>query len=222
MSEMSALYWTACGIGALAALQAIEFARLNSRTQQVWPWPGASAIEGVRFIAGVLTPIATIPALITVFVCHVITLIRFRGTFNGGSDAMFLHLLIGFAISCLSGVTNGLGYIAAVLIYSYVSSGLKKLRRKSWRDGTALKNFLNSPHYEMTPTIQLLIRHSLIASWAVILFEVSFPLSLIWPHAYIAIGILFHLGNAYAFGLNRFFWTWICAYPALAYAALQL
>jgi len=31
----------------------------------------------------------------------------------------------------------------------------------------------------------------------------------------LAIGAAFHLANAFAFGLNRFLWAWLAAYPAL-------
>ena len=30
-----------------------------------------------------------------------------------------------------------------------------------------------------------------------------------------SLATLFHLGNALLFGLNRFFWIWLAAYPAL-------
>jgi len=56
------------------------------------------------------------------------------------------------------------------------------------------------------------------ASWAVILFELSFPLALMTQPTLIAallIAALFHLSNACLLGLNRFFWVWISAYPVL-------
>jgi hypothetical protein len=30
-----------------------------------------------------------------------------------------------------------------------------------------------------------------------------------------AAGLVFHAGNAYVFGLNRFFFAWLAAYPAI-------
>jgi len=58
----------------------------------------------------------------------------------------------------------------------------------------------------------------LAASWAVMLFELLFPLALLHPAALVAAlagAALFHLANALLFGLNRFFWVWLAAYPAL-------
>ena len=50
------------------------------------------------------------------------------------------------------------------------------------------------------------------------LFELLFPLSLLTASSlYVALVIAasFHLANACLFGLNRFFWIWIAAYPSL-------
>jgi hypothetical protein len=57
-----------------------------------------------------------------------------------------------------------------------------------------------------------------LASWSVILFEIFFPFSLINQTALIlalCLAAMFHLANACLFGLNRFFWTWIAAYPSI-------
>ena len=32
----------------------------------------------------------------------------------------------------------------------------------------------------------------------------------------------FHLSNAMLFGLNRFFWIWLCAYPSLIWLQARL
>ena len=63
------------------------------------------------------------------------------------------------------------------------------------------------------------------ASWAVMLFEVLFPLGfadarLLWG----ALGgaATFHLANACLFGLNRFLWFWIAAYPSILWLQSRL
>lgn len=56
------------------------------------------------------------------------------------------------------------------------------------------------------------------ASWTIILFEVTFPAAILNAHlslVYMASGLAFHAGNAYVFGLNRFFFAWLAAYPAI-------
>ena len=66
--------------------------------------------------------------------------LRFRGPFNGGSDAMTLMMLIGAGVPTLApGVKwvarAGLAWIAVNVIASYVLSGLAKVREPEWRNG---------------------------------------------------------------------------------------
>lgn len=58
------------------------------------------------------------------------------------------------------------------------------------------------------------------SSWGVLAFECSFPIALLDIRAGIALLALasgFHLANALILGLNRFFWAWVSAFPALLY-----
>ncbi len=60
------------------------------------------------------------------------------------------------------------------------------------------------------------------AAWSMLAFELGAPLALVDRRLAIAImiwGAGFHLVNAVVFGLNRFLWTWLAAYPALLYWA---
>ena len=55
-------------------------------------------------------------------------------------------------------------------------------------------------------------------SWAVMLFEVIFPITLLHPALLIPALFLaasFHVSNACFFGLNRFVWFWIASYPSI-------
>ena len=55
-------------------------------------------------------------------------------------------------------------------------------------------------------------------SWAVMLFEIAFPLTLVSKPSLmvgLTISAAFHLANAVVFGLNRFCWTWLALYPAI-------
>jgi hypothetical protein len=40
--------------------------------------------------------------------------------------------------------------------------------------------------------------------------------------AALGIAVLFHLANACLFGLNRFVWVWIAAYPAILWLQSRL
>jgi hypothetical protein len=139
--------------------------------------------------------------------------VRWRGTFNGGSDAMTMQILLAWFVSmALPNMAFGcLLYILIQLLLSYVVAGLSKLANPDWRDGVALRYFLKSSGYSISPTA------SLVLSWILILFECSFPLAVFFPRPFLMLGLLFHIGNFLAFGLNRFFFVWLAAYPALLF-----
>ena len=63
------------------------------------------------------------------------------------------------------------------------------------------------------------------ASWAVIGFEVLFPLALLNQTLLIAAltcAAAFHIANACLFGLNRFVWFWLAAYPSILWLQSRL
>jgi hypothetical protein len=64
----------------------------------------------------------------------------------------------------------------------------------------------------------------LVLSWLVIVWECALPVVWVkptWAPVYLLIGAFFHLGNFLIFGLNRFFFAWIAAYPALLFCIKQ-
>lgn len=148
---------------------------------------------------------------------------KYDGPYNGGSDRMGILILICLTISHFIPQTREyvFGYLALQLILSYVIAGIVKLRNPEWRNGQALRDVFEFSSYPMTEDLRILAqkpRLLFVASWAVILFEIFFPLSLITQETLlIGLGLaaFFHLANAVLFGLNRFFWVWIAAYPTL-------
>ena len=150
---------------------------------------------------------------------------RFRGPYNGGSDAMTMVVLLGVVIArALDGERArqvGLGYVAAQLVLSYVVAGVVKLRQATWRDGRALSALLRVPAYAAPPAVASWLGNAALArtaSWGVMGFECTFPLALLGQPACFAlmtVGAGFHLVNARILGLNRFLWAWLAAYPAL-------
>ncbi len=154
-------------------------------------------------------------------------LYRFQGPYNGGSDKMVLLTLSFLAVAhAAPGRFWGemaLSYLAVQLVLSYFVSGWVKLRNPDWRSGRALSDVFAFSAYPASEELRGLSdrrRVLLLSSWAVILFEVAFPLALAHPAALgpaLCVAALFHLSNACLFGLNRFFWAWIAAYPALVW-----
>jgi hypothetical protein len=159
--------------------------------------------------------------------------VRFRGTFNGGSDYLTVLILLALSMRWLCGATPlagkaALAYIAVQVTLSYFIAGVAKLKEAPWRSGAALRGFVTSESYGAPQFVRRLLdgkRRCLLLSWAVLAFECGFPLAWLSPRAclpLLALGFAFHLGNSVVFGLNRFLFAWSAAYPALLFASQLL
>ena len=186
-----------------------------------WAWSVPRLICAVLLVVGVQTGWA----LIALVVIGVALLHRFQGPYNGGSDRM--GLLVLFCL-CLAQILPdpamrelAFGYLAVQVILSYFISGKVKLENPDWRSGRALQDVFLFSAYPVAENMRAMTaRPALLfgASWAVMLFEVMFPLALLDGDVLIiALGVaaVFHLANACLFGLNRFVWVWVSAYPSL-------
>jgi hypothetical protein len=150
---------------------------------------------------------------------------RFQGPYNGGSDRMGLLALWCLTLSRLWPTPAGqevfFGYLGVQLVLSYVMSGWVKVVNSDWRTGRALRDVFQFSAYPVSEDLRRWAdrpRVLLVMSWAVMLFELAFPLGMLSRGALIAglaIAATFHLANACLFGLNRFFWTWLAVYPAI-------
>jgi hypothetical protein len=150
--------------------------------------------------------------------------VRFRGSYNGGSDAMTLVVLLGVLAAQCGYPRLGLGYIAAQVVLSYFVAGLSKLRSLRWRQGSALSELVVARQYVVPAPARRLLGTpwvSRLGGWAVMGFECAFPLSLLLGRTvalgFVLAGLCFHLAIVGTLGLNRFFWAWLAAYPALLY-----
>jgi hypothetical protein len=244
MNFVAALELSARLLAVLALIQSYEFHRLSYATADrgVWRWRDLEAELGPPFgwllsersffFLNLFRALVAIDALFTanwhsvfiLFLIHVLTLLRWLGTFNGGSDYMNLLLLWLVSLGLWRQGTMAkvcVYYMGFQLCLSYFKAGWIKLRNSNWRHGRALPAFLRSNIYERSPRLEGLAAHrnfSVAASWTIILFEVSFPVAVLNSHltlVYMAAGLAFHAGNAYVFGLNRFFFAWLAAYPAI-------
>lgn len=234
-------------LGFAAVIHALEFLMLRQRIEKIWHWPdiepelgklfrpllsdsGFFVLNLIRVAAGLVAITFPNPFVVWILLAiHLLTLLRWLGTFNGGSDYMTLLVLwtcaLGFTVPSELGLPC-LYYIVFQLCFSYFRAGFIKFKNPRWRSGQALELFLNSPVYETNKWVTALTNRPVLLTWSarlVILFEITFPLSLLHPKValtYMAFGFFFHFGNAYVFGLNRFTWAWLAAYPALYYASL--
>lgn len=150
---------------------------------------------------------------------------RFQGPYNGGSDRMGLLILCCLCLTHFMPSTQMqeyvFGYLALQLVLSYFMSGWVKIVNPDWRRGKALQDVFRFSAYPVSESLRgwtTRPRLLFLMSWAVMLFELLFPLTLLSHTALIAgliIAATFHLTNAFIFGLNRFFWFWLAAYPSI-------
>ncbi len=177
---------------------------------------------------------ASLPLIGFLFAGNLLILIRWRGAFNGGSDFMTLVVLTGLLISQVVGALGnvelgwqaGFWYIAIQAITSYFMSGAVKLLRPEWRNGSAMTIFLNGAIYgPLLPTHPLRNKWlAMLGSWDFIVWEILFPFSLLDPRLaalFCAVAAMFHFLVFWFFGLNRFFWAWLCAFPAIIWCSAQ-
>ena len=162
----------------------------------------------------------------TILIC-----LRWRGTFNGGSDYMTIIVLAMLSVASAFArspevLLGCLWYIALQACLSYFVAGVVKLRRKNWRSGRALAGFLESATFELPGALSSAAenpRAAKLFSWGIIIFECCFPLALLRPGfalLFISAALLFHLINSYVFGLNRFLYAWSAAYPAVYFCSV--
>ncbi len=169
--------------------------------------------------------------VLLLFLLSLTILYHFQGPYNGGSDRMGLLILCCLCLVHLAPSVYwqeiAFGYLAIQLVLSYFISGWVKIVNPEWRSGQALKDVFQFSAYPVSESLRGWAKSPQIlfyVSWAVILFELIFPFALFSSTALaIALGIaaLFHFSNACFFGLNRFFWVWISAYPALLWFQLR-
>ena len=254
MTQASAVAWLARGGGLAAAIAALEllWVRRALADDGVFGWPvlrselagapswlraladrvlsyrGVVVVLGIQLACAIALPWLAHPALPwLVFACSLVVSLRFRGSYNGGSDAMLLIVMLALGVarsapeSALAAA--GLAYAAAQLALSYFISGIAKLPDGAWRSGYALPVLVRLPQYRAPAWAVAGLsrpRTARLAAWAMLGFECLFPL--VFAHPWVCIGFVvcgavFHLMTAIVFGLDRFLWTWLAAYPALLY-----
>ncbi len=150
---------------------------------------------------------------------------RFQGPYNGGSDRMSLLILCCLCLIHFMPTVQWqeyiFGYLALQLVLSYFISGWVKVVNSQWRNGEALQDVFRFSTYPVSDALRQLAKWPRLLwcmSWAVMLFELVFPFTL-FTQTTLIIGLIvatmFHFANAFLFGLNRFFWIWLAAYPSL-------
>lgn len=189
------------------------------------------ANERLIFIPRLLLAVLLIIGFQTAWVILLLLLLglamlhRFQGPYNGGADRMSLLVLSCLCLTHFAPTQYwrevAFGYLALQLVLSYFISGWVKIVNPDWRSGRALGDVFQFSVYPVSESLRQLSgspRLLFIMSWAVMLFELIFPASLLSMTSLgvaLFIAASFHFANACLFGLNRFFWIWITAYPSI-------
>ena len=131
--------------------------------------------------------------------------------------AIATGLVLGDAWLCLAGVVWGAGQA----VIAYGTSGVAKLVRPFWRDGSALAAAMTSYRsgHRLAAAVVRYRGAALALAWGVMLVEALFPLALVAPPLVCAVilGVLavFHGATAVVMGLNTYPWAFIATYPCV-------
>jgi len=222
-------------------------ARLVSQRRFPWAgsWMGAvmrergvQAVAAVRLAAGLGLLAATLAggtaaaALLAVVLAAGLLLMQRVPYGMEGSDQLAAITAIGLLLARMFPDSGRLAvavawFLALQAALAYVTAGVVKLRNPAWRDGSLLRGVLGTEFYGHAALARLLQRPAAAraAIWAVIAFELSFPLVFFCPPplvlAWLAAGLLFHGTLAVAMGLNAFVWAFAAAYPAIYWCAVR-
>ncbi len=213
------------------AIRATEILLSLAFIQQSIEHLNARGIERLLFAVRIVLCLLLLTGFQTPWICLALVLLtllllhRFQGPYNGGSDRMGILILCCLCLTNFLPITAfkelAFGYLALQLILSYFISGWVKIINPDWRNGRALNDVFRFSAYPASESMRNWANYPRILfamSWAAILFEIVFPVTLfhritLYIALFIAAG--FHFSNACFFGLNRFFWIWLAAYPSL-------
>ncbi len=218
MSFLLAVRWSELLLGAAIAVQCAQHLSLGNGE---WRWYTPRLVLAILLACGVAPQITAGLLLFT----SLLLFSRYHGPYNGGSDRMGLLLLCGLWLAHVlpqpAWRAIALGYVAVQLVASYFLAGVVKLAERSWRNGQALQDVFAFSIYPVSADLRALASRRtwlMCAGWGVMLFELAFPFALLDARALqgaLALAFTFHVVNAALFGLDRFVWVWLAAYPTL-------
>jgi hypothetical protein len=200
---------------------------------------GLSIVAGTQVVAAVgLVVVGPMPVLgrcaLVVLLLTTMTIRRRKIIGGDGAEQMSDIVLIAAVLALLpvpgdTRIMLAVIFIAAQAVLSYFTAGVAKLISPIWRTGGAMPAILGTYGHGLAPMSRLMASTpalGLVLGWAVIVFEVSFPLVLLTPLSIaigiLAIGVTFHLGSAAVMGLNSFVWPFPATYACVLAARASL
>ena len=190
---------------------------------------GQIAVAAICFFVPGFSLLATI-LLTYLFGTTLLVAIRFRGSFNGGSDSMTLMTLLSLMIATAFARNHTahiicLWFLTLQVCRSFLTSGVSKLKSRAWREGSAMKDLTTVSNYGPPNWARQFLsqgQNSKYLGVVVLGFELLFVTGLLnqdLAALFIGVALVFHLMNYYVFGLNRFVFAWLAVYPAFYYCS---
>ena len=120
-------------------------------------------------------------------------------------------------------------FVALQSCLSYCTAGVAKMASPIWRTEKAMLGIFRTNTYGIPRVYEVLAARPRMTKWislAGVLWECAFPVSLILPRKLswimLTLGASFHAANAVVMGLNKFFWAFVAAYPAVLWCRNRL
>lgn len=218
MSLDIAIRLTEICMGFAFVQQSIEHLRIEKDERKIF-------IPRLLLATLLIVGFQTAAVSILLFVISLILLQRFQGPYNGGADRMGLLMLFCLVLTHVAPTAYwrevSFGYLAIQLVLSYFISGWVKVINAEWRSGRALSDVFLFSAYPVSESLRKWSQSPgmlFLMSWSVIMLELLFPFALLSSTTLtvaLTLTAAFHLANAILFGLNRFFWVWVAAYPSI-------
>lgn len=186
----------------------------------------------VATVVGLLGGVRPVAALGLVVLATSTVLLSIRNPFGvDGSHQLAVLLFASLAVATIVGPDTlaarlAVWFVVIQACLSYLVAGYYKLISPAWRSGLALPGILSTRQYGNEQAHRLVSERRWVARlgcWAVIVFELAFPLVLLGdPTLVVALllaGVSFHAGTAVVMSLNVFFWMFVATYPLVLWAA---
>lgn len=179
ISLESALFWMELLVSLSIAIQTLEMISIKEvySSNGIWRWSDLKPevgnrlgwiLEGesffkmlwVRLAVAVLFPFFPNPVFaVILFLSTVLISIRWRGTFNGGSDYMTTLVLGAITVSHFfefysKPVIASVTFVGIQVCLSYFIAGFVKVIRPEWRSGAALSQYLKCGYYDVGKAFQ--------------------------------------------------------------------
>lgn len=192
-----------------------------------WYWLAVRLIAACALVTGQITGWANTALLLLITFISMAVNIRIPFGLEGAEQmTVIVFSILGLA-SFFPGDANVqkacMWFLTCQCCLAYITAGIAKYRTAGWREGVFLSAILKTRSYGQPWLARLAARpnYARVLSAGIIGFQCLFVIVLFSAKSVVLplliAGVLFHAFNAYAMGLNIFFWAFLATYPAIWY-----